>query len=172
MLTEAQLACVRLVPKGPSKVIAKQLGISHHTVDDHIREAMRRLGVTTRREAAAIVAEWDAAHPQGLGTQPRRVANLHEQAMIGVSSAPAGTPMPVQHTAVREERAEFSASHLRSVGLVRLTQYWFGSLFDDLTGQRRIRGTLLMALIVSLIVLALVGIGNAVQVSVLAYLKG
>jgi DNA-binding CsgD family transcriptional regulator len=174
MLTEAQLACVRLVPKGPSKVIAKELGISHHTVDDHIREAMRRLGVTTRYDAAARVAAWDAAYPQGLGTQAEPLANTPQSAMIEPSTAmPAtalsATPRPIQSTAVREERAEYSTANLRQVGLARLTQYWLGSLFDDLTGPNRLRGTLTLALILSVIVLVLVGVGNTVQTSLQSY---
>lgn len=169
MLTEAQLACVRLVHKGPSKVIAKELGISHHTVDDHLRQAMRRLGVGTRHEAAARVAAWDAGHPQVLMPQPETVANPSDPAMISLPSAIAGAPVHVQHNTVREERARYSAQSLEAAGLGRLTRYWLGSLIDDLTGPNRVRGTLILALILSVIVLVLVGIGNALQVSLQTY---
>ncbi len=168
VLTDAQLACVRLVAIGPSKVIAKQLGISNHTVDDHLRQAMRRLGVSTRHEAAAIVAAWDAGHPQELMPQPQDLADRADKAILVASSAIAGTPVP-QGQAVREQRAEFGAPDLKSLGLTRLTQYWFGSLFDDLTGPKRLRGALTLALIVSVIVLVLVGVGNTIQISLLTY---
>lgn len=78
MLTEAQLACVRLVGRGPSKVIAKILGLSPHTVDNHLKAAMQRLGAATRHEAAEIVSRWDAmrdgvdsTHDQDLVSQSR-----------------------------------------------------------------------------------------------------
>src|SRR3954469_19061578 len=87
VLTDAQLACVRLVHIGPSKVIAKRLDISHHTVDDHLRQAMRRLGVSTRHEAAAMVAAWDAGHPQELMPQPQDLADRADEAILVASSA-------------------------------------------------------------------------------------
>lgn len=168
VLTDAQLACVRLVPTGPSKVIAKQLGCSHHTVDDHLRQAMRRLEVTTRHEAAAIVAEWDRAYPQMLMPQPEAIAVQADTAILGMSPAKAGAPS--HGNVVREDRAAYGdTADLRSLGLGRLTQYWFGSLFEDLTGPKRLQGALIIALIVSIIVLVLVGVGNTIQQSVLTY---
>jgi DNA-binding CsgD family transcriptional regulator len=176
VLTEAQLACVRLVHKGPSKIIARYLGISHHTVDDHLRQAMRRLGAQTRHEAAAIVAAWDAAdarhpqerHPQDLMPQVESLAPQVEPAMLVTSSATAGTPGSFGQV-VREDHAEYGETNLRSLGMARLTHYWLGSLFDDLTGPKRLQGTLKLALIVSFIVLVLVGVGNTIQVSLLTY---
>ena len=168
VLTDAQLACVRLVHIGPSKVIAKRLDISHHTVDDHLRQAMRRLGVSTRHEAAAIVAAWDAGYPQELMPQPRDLADLPDSAILVASSAMAGTPVS-NGNVLREDHATYGENDPRSLGLGRLTQYWFGSLFDDLTGPKRLQGTLKLALIVSFIVLVLVGVGNAIQVSVKTY---
>lgn len=178
VLTDAQLACVRLVHIGPSKVIAKRLEISHHTVDDHLRQAMRRLGVSTRHEAAAIVAAWDAGHPQAypqthpqlLMPQAEDLADHTDEAILVASSAQAGMPVSQGH-AVREDRAGYGSPDLRSLGMAQLTQYWLGSLFDDLTGPKRMRGALLIALIVSVIVLVLVGVGNAIQMSVLTYTK-
>jgi len=168
VLTDAQLACVRLVPTGPSKVIAKQLGCSHHTVDDHLRQAMRRLEVNTRHEAAAIVAEWDRAYPQMLMPQPQALADQADAAILAMSAVKAATP--VSHgNVVREDRAAYGTPDLGSIGLRRLTQYWFGSLFDDLTGPNRLRGALTVALILSVIVLVLVGVGNALQNSVQIY---
>lgn len=168
VLTDAQLACVRLVHKGPSKVIARHLDISHHTVDDHLRQAMRRLGAQTRHQAAEMVAAWDAGHPQDLMPQMERLVPQADTAKLVASSAGAGTQGPQGYT-VREQRAEYGAPDLRTLGLTRLTQYWFGSLFRDLTGPKRMQGALKLALIVSVIVLVLVGVGNAIQMSVLTY---
>jgi DNA-binding CsgD family transcriptional regulator len=74
-LTDAQLACVRMVGSGPSKVIAKRLGLSPHTVDNHIKAAMQRLGASTRHEAKDIVASWDMVRPdQDLVSQSDAIA--------------------------------------------------------------------------------------------------
>lgn len=54
-LTPGQRACLDLVDDhATSKEIALQLGISRHTVDARLRQAMQVLGVTSRREAAII----------------------------------------------------------------------------------------------------------------------
>jgi DNA-binding CsgD family transcriptional regulator len=169
VLTDAQLACVRLVHIGPSKVIAKQLGCSHHTVDDHLRQAMRRLGVQARHEAAAIVAEWDRAYPQMLMPQPEAIADQVDTAILASSPAKAGAPVSTGNV-VREDRAAYGdMTDPSAFGLARLTRYWFGSLFHDLTGPKTLQGALVIALIVSVIVLVLVGVGNAIQMSLLTY---
>lgn len=58
-LTSGQRACLELVDDhATSKEIALRLGISRHTVDARLRQAMQILGVASRREAAVI---WRAA---------------------------------------------------------------------------------------------------------------
>jgi DNA-binding CsgD family transcriptional regulator len=57
-LTEGQLECLRLVDEHlSSKEIAVKLGISPHTVDQRIRQALQTLGVPRRAQAARIVAQ-------------------------------------------------------------------------------------------------------------------
>ena len=54
MLTTRQLECLYWVMAGKSSTdIAAILGISRHTVDEHIAAACRRLGVRTRTQAVA-----------------------------------------------------------------------------------------------------------------------
>ncbi len=54
-LTAGQRECLDLVDDhATSKEIARQLGISRHTVDARLRGAIQTLGVTSRREAAVI----------------------------------------------------------------------------------------------------------------------
>jgi DNA-binding CsgD family transcriptional regulator len=77
-LTAGQRACLDLVDDhATSKEIALQLGISRHTVDARLRQAMQTLGVTSRREAAII---WRAAAGAGdyqpFAYQPSRIAGL------------------------------------------------------------------------------------------------
>lgn len=70
-LTDSQCAYLRLVlAHQSSKEIAQAFGISAHTVDKRIKEAMRILGVSSRIEAARILASVEAYRPsQGLGPQ-------------------------------------------------------------------------------------------------------
>lgn len=54
-LSPGQRACLDLVDDhATSKEIARQLGISRHTVDARLRQAIQILGVSSRREAAVI----------------------------------------------------------------------------------------------------------------------
>lgn len=70
-LTDSQRAYLRLVlAHQSSKQIAQALGISAHTVDKRIKEAMRILGVGSRIEAARLLAASDAGKPgRELGPQ-------------------------------------------------------------------------------------------------------
>lgn len=55
-LTDRQRACLELVAAGfTSKQIARKLGISHSTVDNHVLAATQMLGVPDRREAGRQV---------------------------------------------------------------------------------------------------------------------
>ncbi|MBD3760091.1 helix-turn-helix transcriptional regulator [Sphingomonadaceae bacterium G21617-S1] len=67
-LTESQRAYLRLVfQHQSSKQIAQRFGISAHTVDKRIKEAMRILDVASRVEAAQLLAASETGH--SLGTQ-------------------------------------------------------------------------------------------------------
>ncbi len=57
-LTSRQLDCLRLVARHlSSKEIAAELGISPHTVDQRIRQALQILSVERRSQAARIVID-------------------------------------------------------------------------------------------------------------------
>lgn len=55
-LTDRQLECLRLCATMTDKDIGRHLGISHHTVSLHVREAMRRLNVSSRKAALRRLA--------------------------------------------------------------------------------------------------------------------
>lgn len=55
-LTDRQLECLRLSATMTDKDIGRYLGISHHTANLHIREAMRRLEVSSRKAALRRIA--------------------------------------------------------------------------------------------------------------------
>lgn len=83
-LTERQQACLELVAKGyTSKQIARQLGISHSTVDNHILAATQLLGVADRREAGRMVA----ALGQELPRQAPGLTEPENSGIVGVQGA-------------------------------------------------------------------------------------
>lgn len=55
-LTERQEQCLRLTATMTDKEIARELGLSPHTVNMHIRNAMEKLGATSRRGALRAIA--------------------------------------------------------------------------------------------------------------------
>jgi DNA-binding CsgD family transcriptional regulator len=60
-LTEGQKQCLRLVDKlYTSKEIARELGISHFTVDQRLDGARRKLKTDTRKNAAKLFAAMEA----------------------------------------------------------------------------------------------------------------
>ena len=70
-LTEGQLDCLRLVAQHlSSKEIAVELGISPHTVDQRIRQALQILGVDRRAQAARIVAHYDEPYQRLIHQTP------------------------------------------------------------------------------------------------------
>ncbi len=63
-LTDGQKQCLRLVYRHmSSKDIARELGISPHSVDARLRSAIRALGVATRTDAALRLAAHEAGAP-------------------------------------------------------------------------------------------------------------
>jgi DNA-binding CsgD family transcriptional regulator len=81
-LTARERDCLRLVGRGmSSKEIALALGLSPLTVDGYLKEAVRTLGVSGRREAARVLASHEevspsaaAQPPQNLGAEPPDLA--------------------------------------------------------------------------------------------------
>ncbi|MBQ1496735.1 MAG: helix-turn-helix transcriptional regulator [Sphingomonas sp.] len=70
-LTARERDCLRLVARGmSSKEIALTLGLSPLTVDGYLKEAARTLGVSSRREAARILAAHEHLSPQAPETPP------------------------------------------------------------------------------------------------------
>ncbi len=89
LLSPRERECLRLVSRGfSSKEIAKHLGISYHTVDDHLKKSIAALGVSSRFEAARILADDEAGiapPPQHLGTQAPAIDPPADRAPDGAS---------------------------------------------------------------------------------------
>jgi len=76
-LSEAQRACLRRVfAHQTSKDIARELGISPHTVDQRLRTAARILGVAGRIDAARVLAAVESGEEsyQPIAYQPPAIA--------------------------------------------------------------------------------------------------
>ncbi|MCG2842361.1 helix-turn-helix transcriptional regulator [Sandaracinobacter sp. RS1-74] len=99
-LTAGQRECLDLVDDhATSKEIARQLGISRHTVDARLRAAIQTLGVSSRREAAIIyraAAQAQAYHPfayqspQIVSPRPKAASSPHDDEVEQSGQAPAG----------------------------------------------------------------------------------
>lgn len=70
-LSEKEKETLRLIVQGhDAKSTARQLGLSVHTVNERLRDARRKLSVSSSREAARIVLATEGANPQILGDKP------------------------------------------------------------------------------------------------------
>ena len=70
-LTKGQLDCLRLVDQHlSSKEIATELGISPHTVDQRIRQALQILGVERRTQATRIVVQYSGPYQRLIHQSP------------------------------------------------------------------------------------------------------
>jgi len=79
-LTEREKDTLRLLLAGhDAKSIARRLDLSVHTINERLRDARRKLGVASSREAARLLHEAERATPEDLGDKP-----------LGVTGAAAG----------------------------------------------------------------------------------
>jgi DNA-binding CsgD family transcriptional regulator len=108
-LTEQQRTCLRFVYSHmTSKEIAPLLGIEPGSVDQHIKGAMRVLGVGDRRAAARILAEHESLEaPQPLVYQPPDIAMSLDPATFGPPIESGWQPSGLSGAAMREQQASF-----------------------------------------------------------------
>jgi DNA-binding CsgD family transcriptional regulator len=70
-LTEKEKQTLRLIVRGhDAKSMARHLGLSVHTVNERLRDARRKLEVSSSREAARLVLDREGEDPQKLGDKP------------------------------------------------------------------------------------------------------
>lgn len=104
LLGEGQRDCLRLVfQHRSSKQIARELGISSHTVDQRLKTAMRILRVGGRVEAAQILA----AYEQGNLYQPL----VHQSPDIAQSRTPAMMLPPIDYRELHPTDTDGNAVH-------------------------------------------------------------
>lgn len=102
-LSPRERDCLRLVARAySSKEIGRELGISHHTVDDHLKRAISMLEAPSRFEAARLFAEHEGRPPQALGAHSPTIA---ETIVIGPTSSPERSKaVPLGHLPIRNGR--------------------------------------------------------------------
>lgn len=70
-LTDKEKDALRLILRGhDAKSSARELGLSVHTVNERLRDARRKLGVTSSREAARRLLAEESDSPESLGDKP------------------------------------------------------------------------------------------------------
>lgn len=70
-LTDKEKDTLRLILRGhDAKSSARELGLSVHTVNERLRDARRKLGVTSSREAARRLLAEESDSPESLGDKP------------------------------------------------------------------------------------------------------
>ncbi len=118
-LTDQQRICLRFVyAHMTSKQIAPRLGIEPGSVDQHIKAAMRVLGVGDRRTAAIMLAEHEQLPPQPLAYQPLDIASAPRSATFGPSTENGRQLGEATAGALREDQAAYDAAPpLRSARL-------------------------------------------------------
>lgn len=70
-LTEKEKQTLRLIVRGhDAKSTARSLGLSVHTINERLREARRKMAVSSSREAARLLFEQEEATPEKAGHKP------------------------------------------------------------------------------------------------------
>ena len=100
-LTDSQRAYLRLVhAHKSSKEIAQHFGISAHTIDKRIKEAMRILDVRSRFEAARMIVDAEQEGASRLGPQPPDLA-IRSYAPLLAPANGRGTTIGAEETGYR-----------------------------------------------------------------------
>ena len=93
-LTEKEKEVLRLIARGhDAKSMARHLGLSVHTINERLRFARRKMGVTSSREAARVLQGQEETHPQSFGPKPLGVGSP-------ATAATGNEPAPHRHTAL------------------------------------------------------------------------
>jgi DNA-binding CsgD family transcriptional regulator len=95
-LTEKEKQALRLLVNGyDAKSMARQLGLSVHTINERLREARRKLAVSSSREAARKLRELEGPSPDFLG--PNRFGDATIPQSVPEAASPAER-RPMRHS--------------------------------------------------------------------------
>jgi len=103
-LTEKEKAALRLMGRGhDAKSMARHLGLSVHTVNERLREARRKMSVSSSREAARLLLDSERDTPNSLGDK-----------LLGEASAPSAA----QNATAIDDRGRIGRPHWIIAGVV------------------------------------------------------
>ncbi|MCA1749583.1 MAG: helix-turn-helix transcriptional regulator [Parasphingopyxis sp.] len=135
-LSEEQRDCLRMVFEHmTSKDIARRLGISHHTVDQRIKTAMRLLDAPSRVEAARMLARHENRH-RPLVYQSPEIESPPSDRPDRTPIHQQGTPTGHAGYAIHEARAEFAFRPESFIGRPFASPRPWGARNDLTTIQR------------------------------------
>jgi len=140
-LTDQQRICLRLVYSHmTSKEIAPRLGIEPNSVDQHIKAAMRVLGVGDRRTAARMLAEHEGAWAAR--------SLVYQSLDVATAPDPLTFPLPTESDwqqrgtraagTMREEQAAFEAAPLHRPPIFPPPLPFWGGRPGDLSALQRL----------------------------------
>jgi DNA-binding CsgD family transcriptional regulator len=150
-LTEAQRICLRMVLMHlSSKDIARELGISPHTVDQRLRMAIQILGVANRFEAARLLAKYETPNAyQSAVYQSPHVAQSAVHATVDLSDIHGMRQAETDFhgSSVREEQLAFrTPAFVTGGGFVNLPIPTPGRERNDLSVVQRLGWILSIAI--------------------------
>ncbi len=154
-LTPRERECLRLVDQHlSSKVIARRLGLSRHTVDDHVDKARRKLGAGDRFEAARLLAGIERTPPNASGPDangmaepppadlwsghdnPPSARSDHDAGRWSPGSSETAGPSPVVRRPVRRNTLSVPARLAAILAIAAVAALAFGAL---LAGARALQ---------------------------------
>jgi len=146
-LTEQQRVCLRLVYEHmTSKEIAPHLGIEPGSVDQHIKAAMRTLGVGDRRAAARLLAEHEgrsSSHPLEFASSTASgLAMREDQAGFDATPPPQGPRLPLPIWGGRPSDLSIAIRLGWIFGLILLIALAFGLFVTGFEALSRLGRTL------------------------------
>jgi DNA-binding CsgD family transcriptional regulator len=162
-LSRRQRECLRLVPM-TSKEIAAELGLEWRTVDSYLSDALKRLGISDRRQAARMLREYEEAIPQRFGYEPPELVPTQDPSNMGSSPAPAETPEAATAWTVREARTQFDVSPPPPQPTLRwLVSYWTENFSGKVDAAQRSRAIVKMTLLLGVALFIVIAVGETLQ---------
>lgn len=141
ILTEREKDTLRLLMAGhDAKSIARELDLSVHTVNDRLRNARAKLGVSSSREAARKFAEQEAGYanpelPDLLVSAPETFAQLPDSLAhrnLGIATQPAGA---AQHGQSRHHPNKGKSLVWLAGGMIIMSLVIAAIALSSMTGQ-------------------------------------
>lgn len=97
-LTDKERQTLRLLTLGhDAKSIARELGLSVHTINERLRDARRKMGASSSREAARLLRDQDAADSRFSGPQDPHPQNCGPE-LFGDAASSLGAASSVHQT--------------------------------------------------------------------------